>query len=91
MSDSSWSQATLPSWFGGLGLRDSVRSAAPAFVGSCNSVCILVSRLVESFDAFMSLPGGKDVLAFFDGMSTSVLHNLAFHCFCLHLSALVYL
>ena len=75
MSDSSWSQVTLPFRLGGLGLRDSVHSAAPAFVDSCNSVCILVSRLVESFDVFMSFPGGKDAFAFFDGMPASVLCN----------------
>ena len=75
MSDSSWSQVTLPLRLGSLGLRDSVWSAAPAFVGSYNSVCILVSCLVESFDVFMSFPGENNALAFFDGMSTAVLHN----------------
>jgi len=46
MSDSNRSQATLPFQLEG---HDSVHSAASAFVGSCNSACILVSRLVEYF------------------------------------------
>ena len=56
ISDSSWTQATLPFRLGGLGLRESERSAAPAFVGSCNSARILVSLLVETFDVFMPFP-----------------------------------
>ena len=42
ISDSSWTQATLLFRLGGLGLRESERSAAPAFVGSCNSARTLV-------------------------------------------------
>ena len=75
ISDSSWTQATLPFRLGGLGLRESERSAAPAFVGSCNSSRILVSRLVETFDIFMPFPGEDCSLAFFEGMSVSVLQN----------------
>ena len=75
ISDSSWTQATLPFRLGGLGLRESERSAAPAFMGSCNSACILVSRLVETFDVFMPFPREDCSLAFFEGMSVSVLHN----------------
>ena len=41
-----------------MGLRvESERSAAPAFVGSCKSARILVSRLVETLDVFMPFPG----------------------------------
>ena len=36
---------------------------------------ILVSRLVETFDVFMPFPGEDCSLAFFEGMSVSVLHN----------------
>ena len=75
ISDSSWTQATLPFRLGGLGLRESECSAAPAFVGSCNSARILVSRLVETFDVFMPFPGEDCPLAFFEDMSVSVLHN----------------
>ena len=62
---SSWTQATLPFEC----------SAAPAFVGSCNSASILVSRLVETFEVFMPIPGEEYSLAFFEDMSVSVLHN----------------
>ena len=75
ISDSSWTQATLPFKLGSLGLCESERSAVPAFVGSCNSARILVSRLVETFDVFMPFPGEDCSLAFFEGMSVSVLHN----------------
>ena len=75
ISDSSWTQATLPFRLGGLGLRESERSAAPAFVESCNSSHILVSCLVETFDVFMPFPGEDCSLAFFEGMSVSVLQN----------------
>jgi len=57
VSDSAWSQATLPFRLGGLGLRDSERSANPAFLGSCNFTRTLVVRLVGSSDASLSLPG----------------------------------
>ena len=40
-----------------------------SFCEFCNSVCVLVSCLMESFDVFMSFPGEKDALTFFDGMS----------------------
>ena len=75
ISDSSWTQATLPFRLGGLGLHESERSAAPAFVGSCNSSHILVSRLVETFDVFMPFPGEDCSLTFFEDMSVSVLQN----------------
>ena len=60
-------QATLPFRLGGLGLRESERSAAPTFVGSCNSARILVSCLVETFDVFMPFPREDRSLAFFEG------------------------
>ena len=57
------SQATLPFQLEG---HDSVHSTASAFVGSCNSVCILVSRLVEYFKVFVPFPGKEHALTFFD-------------------------
>jgi len=45
LSDPSWCQASLPFHLGGLGLRESTQSAAAAFVGSCNSIRDLASRL----------------------------------------------
>ena len=75
ISDGSWTQATLPFRLGGLGLCESECSAAPAFVGSCNSAHILVSRLVETFDVFMPFLGEECALAFFEDMSVPVLHN----------------
>jgi len=63
-SDNSWTQATLLFRLGGLGLHESKHSAAPAFVGFCNSVCILVPRLVASFDVFMRFPGEECTLTF---------------------------
>ena len=50
ISDNAWSQATLPFRLGGLGLRESQCSSHPAFLGSCNSAQILVSRLAPNFD-----------------------------------------
>ena len=76
ISDSSWTQATLPFRLGGLGVHESEHSAAPASVGSCNnSSYILVSHLVETFDVFMPFPGEECSLAFYEDMSVSVLHN----------------
>ena len=53
----------MPFRLGDLGLRESERSATPTFVGSCNSACILVSHLVETFDVFMLFPGEDCSLA----------------------------
>ena len=50
ISDNAWSQATLPFWLGGLGLRESQCSSHPAFLGFYNSARILVSRLAPNFD-----------------------------------------
>ena len=56
-------------------MRDSERSAASAFVGSCNSARILVSRLVESSNVFTPFPGEERALAFFEDMSVSVSYD----------------
>ena len=40
-------QATLTIWYGGLGLREASRSAASAFLGSCNSVRPLIAVLLN--------------------------------------------
>ena len=45
LSDPSWC-ASLPFCQGGLGLRESTQSAAAAFIGSCNSIRDLASRLL---------------------------------------------
>ena len=46
LSDPSWCQASLPFRLDGLGLRESIQSAAAAFLGSYNSICDLASRLL---------------------------------------------
>ena len=46
LSDPSWCQASLPFRLGGLGLQESTQSAAVAFIGSCNSIRDLASRLL---------------------------------------------
>jgi len=59
-----------------LGLLESEHSAAPALVGSYNSVCILVSRLIKSFDVFTyAIPGEECALTFLKDMSVSVMNN----------------
>ena len=48
LSDSTWLQAsTLPIDLGGLGLRDSRRTAAAAFLGSCSAVQSVSARLLK--------------------------------------------
>ena len=68
ISDSAWFQATLPFRMGGLGLRDSQRSSHPSFLGSLNSARVLVSRLIETFDATLSMPGEDSALSYFDNL-----------------------
>ena len=53
ISDSAWFQSTfkLPFRMGGLGLRDSQRSSCPSFLVLLNSARVLVSHLIETFDA----------------------------------------
>jgi len=70
--DGAWWQATLPFRLGGLGLRDSERSANPAFLGSCNFTRSLVARLVGSSDASMSLPGEGYAFSSFEDLPISV-------------------
>ena len=50
ISDRTWSQATLPSRFGGLGLRCSVRTAPAAFLASCCSSLSIVTALLNRFN-----------------------------------------
>ena len=47
-SDMSWLQASLPVRQGGLGLREAVRMSSSAFIGNCNSVRSLCSRLLPT-------------------------------------------
>ena len=56
---------------GGLGLRDSQRFSHPSFLGSLNSARVLVSRLIETFDATLSMPGEDNALSYFDNLSIS--------------------
>ncbi|XP_062518293.1 uncharacterized protein LOC134193482 [Corticium candelabrum] len=46
VSDVAWKQATLPIRLGGLGLRETCRTSALAFVGSCNFTRDLSIRLL---------------------------------------------
>ena len=47
ITDTAWLQATLPVRLGGLGLREAVKSAPAAYVGSCNSTKLLVQDFVR--------------------------------------------
>ena len=69
ISDNAWLQATLPFRMGGLGLRESQHSLHPAFLGSCNSVRILASRLVPNFDVTSSFPGEESALSYLKNLS----------------------
>ena len=59
-------------------MRDSERSAASAFVGSCNSTRILVSHLVESSNIFTPFPGEECALAFFEDMCHTIPLKMTF-------------
>ena len=69
ISDNAWSQATLTFRLGGLGLRESQRSSHPAFLGSCNSARILVSRLAPNFDVTSFFPGENCAISYFQSLS----------------------
>ena len=69
ISDNAWSQATLPFHLGGLGLRESHRSSPSAFLGSCNSAWILVSRLAPNFDVTSFFPGENCAISYFQSLS----------------------
>ena len=64
ISDQSWLQATLPSSFGGLGLRGALRASLAAFLGSCVSSFTLCSDLLSTYCgasiSISSIPG-KDI------------------------------
>jgi len=77
ISDNAWSQSTLPFRLGGLGLRESNRSSNPAFLGSCNSVHIFMSRLAPIFDATSSFLGEDCAVSHFQSLSISF-SNLSF-------------
>ena len=49
ISDQSWLQATLPSSFGGFGLRGALRASLAAFLGSCVSSFTLCSDLLSTY------------------------------------------
>ena len=71
ISDSAWLQATLPFRMGGLGLCDSQHSSHPSFLGSLNSARVLVSRLIETFDATSSMLREDSALSYSDNLSIS--------------------
>ena len=48
LSDAAWIQASLPIRLGGLGLREASKTAAAAFIGSCNSSRCLSTQLLGS-------------------------------------------
>jgi len=52
LSDSAWCQATFPFRLGSLGVRDSVNTIVPAYLGCCNDVCSLFCPLLDLFLLF---------------------------------------
>ena len=61
LSDTSWKLSTLPIRLGGLGLREASRTAAAAFVGSCNSTRGLACQLLGNVASDNSIPEFKTV------------------------------
>ena len=55
ISDNAWKQATLPIRHGGLGLRESIRTAPAAFIGSCNTTRDLSHQLLLNSSLTISL------------------------------------
>ena len=60
LSDTSWKLSTLPIRLGGLGLREASRTAAAAFVGSCNSTRGLACQLLGNVASDNSIPEIQD-------------------------------
>ena len=48
ITDSRWSQATLPIRLGGLGLQEACRSSSAECLGSCNATRALSQRLMNT-------------------------------------------
>ena len=55
ISDNAWKQAALPIRLGGLGLRESIRTAPAAFIGSCNTTRDLSHQLLLNSSLTISL------------------------------------
>ena len=65
ISDLAWLQATLPFRLGGLGLRESLRTAPIAFLASCRNTYLLVARLLHrDTNPIFHLPGEMDNLEY---------------------------
>ena len=65
ISDSAWLQATLPFRLGGLGLRESLRTAPIAFLASCRNTYLLVAQLLHrDTNPIFYLPGEMDNLEY---------------------------
>ena len=72
LPNDSWCQATLPFRLGGLGLRSSFSSAAAAFLGSCNSVHLLVSHLLSQDFHDLVFPNEKHAVATFERFTSDI-------------------
>ena len=65
ISDMAWLQAKLPLQLGGLGLRESRRTAPAAFLASCHNTHSLVAQLLHrDTDLAFHLPGETDTLEY---------------------------
>ena len=65
ISDSAWVQAMLPLRFGGLGLRESLRTVPIAFLASCRNTYLLVAQLFHrDTNPIFHLPGEMDNLEY---------------------------
>ena len=73
LPDDSWNQAILPFHLGGLGLRSSYHSASAAFLGSCNSIDLLVSQLLSQDFHDVSFPAEDQAVALFNEHSSVAL------------------
>ena len=73
LPDDSWNQATLPFHLGGLDLRSSYHSTSAAFLGSCNSIDLLVSQLPSQDFHDFSFPAEDQAVALFNEHSSVAL------------------
>ena len=71
LSDPSWCQASLPFCLGQLSLRESTQSVAAAFIGSCNSIRDLASRLLFIASDQLHFPNEDAAAAIFSDIPIS--------------------
>ena len=78
LSDPSCCQASLPFRLGGLGFRESIQSAAAAFIGSGNSICDLAARLLFIASNQLHFPDEDVAAAMFSDIpiSSALQHDL---------------